>query len=65
MQMQIQDPVTKEEEKFITHTGYLFDWSQCEGLLGPDHEWIEKKDIKNLTEALELIESKDFTPLPF
>jgi len=64
MQMPIQDPVTKEEEKFIAHTGYLFDWSQCEGLLGPDHEWIEKKEL-TLTEALELIEDKDFTPLPF
>ena len=65
MEMKIQDPVTKEEEKFIACTGYLFDWSQCEGLLGPYGRWIEKKDIKNLSEALELIENKDFTPLPF
>ncbi len=64
MEMQIQDPVTKEEEMFIEHTGYLFDWSQCEGLLGPDRKWIEKKDL-TLTKALELIEDKDFTPLPF
>ena len=64
METKIQDPITKEEEKFIEHTGYLFDWSQCEGLLGPDRKWIEKKDL-TLFEALELIESKNFTPLPF
>ena len=62
--LKIETPITKDEEKFIEHTGYLFDWSQCEGLMGKDKQWIPRAEL-NIEQALELIEEHDYTALPF
>ena len=55
--------LSKEEQEFIKATGYLFNWKDCEGLLGPDKEWVVKKDL-TLEDALKLIKD-GYTPLPF
>ena len=67
--------MTKDEEKFIEHTGYLFDWDACEGLMGPspDFDWILKEHLieregsrdKAIAKAIQLIEVEDYTALPF
>ena len=54
------------EEEFIAETGYLFDWGQCEGLLGPNNKWLLKDNIEGgIEEALRLIREEHFVALPF
>ena len=51
-------------EEFITHTGYLFDWSECEGVMSSFGGWVPK-DKLTLREAVKLIKEDGYTPIPF
>ena len=54
------------EAEFIEETGYLFDISQCEGLLGPNNKWLPIDDIEGgLEEILHLIREEHYVALPF
>ena len=64
------EELTEAEARFIEHTGYLFDWSECEGLMGDDRVFIHKDDLKAtygdkvLEEVVKMLDM-GYTALPF
>jgi len=68
--------LTPLETEFIVATGFLFDWDECEGLLGPTEPngkstWFSKEELIKaygedaLSKAVDLINNDGFTALPF